>query len=217
MVEDWSACANLPDTKPERRLDRGHTWQTSDTHCKSQPAGYIYASVLIIMWLRSCTRQLRGRPLSKSWARTLSSSLPSQPQQDNVRKLPSWAAKYADRFKNHPTSHITSFLILHELTAVLPLPILWWFFHSFDWTPDGLPTEALEKGIEVASKQLKKWGLIYTGDDGSRYIFEGAAAYAVVKLLLPLRIATSLSLTPMFARRVVVPITRLIRRKKDTQ
>lgn len=52
----------------------------------------------------------------------------------------------------------------------------------------------------MASKQLQKWGLTYTGDDGSRYLFEGAAAYAVVKLLLPLRIATSLSLTPLFAR-----------------
>lgn len=53
------------------------------------------------------------------------------------RKLPKWAAKYADRFKTNPGSHLTSFLILHELTALLPLPLLFWLFHSFEWTPDG--------------------------------------------------------------------------------
>lgn len=147
------------------------------------------------------------------------------------RKLPKWMAKYGDRFKNHPASHVTSFLILHELTALLPLPFLFWLFHSFDWTPEGmfvsgrvppfsahtyeenhplkltcqgLPNEYIEKGVKVAGKQLSKWGLNYTGDDGSRYLFEGAAAYAVVKLLLPLRIAASLSLTPFFARYVNV-------------
>lgn len=55
--------------------------------------------------------------------------------------------------------------------------------------------------------------MLYTGDDGSRYIFEGAAAYAVIKLLLPARIAVSLSLTPWFARRVVVPITSIFKTK----
>lgn len=153
---------------------------------------------------------------------------PTPPSSSSVeKKLPGWAAKYAHRFKNNPASHITSFLILHEITAVLPLPILFWFFHSFDWTPEskdeacrhqgplgrclitrliqtGLPTEYLEKGVKAAGKQLEKWGLKYTGDDGSRYLFEGAAAYAVVKMMLPLRIATSLSLTPLFARYVQI-------------
>lgn len=58
---------------------------------------------------------------------------------DIQRKLPKWMAKYSDRFKNNPASHVTSFLILHELTALLPLPLLFWLFHSFDWTPEGMP------------------------------------------------------------------------------
>lgn len=64
----------------------------------------------------------------------LKPSPPTSPPDES--RLPAWAAKYAYRFKNNPASHVTSFLILHELTAVLPLPILFWFFHSFDWTPE---------------------------------------------------------------------------------
>ncbi|ORY82545.1 hypothetical protein BCR37DRAFT_392757 [Protomyces lactucae-debilis] len=131
-----------------------------------------------------------------------------------VRRLPKWAQKYADRLKSHPASHVTSFLVLHELTAIVPLPILFWFFHSFDWTPAGLPTDLVEKGVKAADKQLSKWGFNYTGNDESRYVFEGAAAYAVVKMLLPLRVGLSLSLTPWFARRIVVPITRQFKRTK---
>lgn len=74
--------------------------------------------------------------------------------------------------------------------------------------------EIVEKGAKLAAKQLERFGLRYTGDDETRYIFEGAAAYAVVKVMLPLRIGLSLWLMPAFARRVVVPVTNLFRRKK---
>ncbi|BFZ57706.1 hypothetical protein PYCC9005_004759 [Savitreella phatthalungensis] len=146
------------------------------------------------------------------------STSPSPPT-DQPKRLPKWAQKYADRFKNHPTSHITSFLILHEITAVLPLPLLFWLFHSFDWTPESLVTssEYVEKGAKLAAKQLERWGLRYTGPDETRYVFEGAAAYAVVKALMPLRIALSFALTPAFARRVVVPVGNIFRRNKRQQ
>ena len=72
--------------------------------------------------------------------------------------------------------------------------------------------EIVEKGARLAARQLERFGFKYTGQDETRYIFEGAAAYAVVKLLMPLRIMLSLSLMPAFARRVVVPVTRLFKR-----
>jgi hypothetical protein len=40
-------------------------------------------------------------------------------------------------------------------------------------------------------------------------------AYAIVKAILPLRIALSLWATPWFARVFVVPVTRVFRRRKD--
>jgi hypothetical protein len=47
---------------------------------------------------------------------------------------------------------------------------------------------------------------------------EGAAAYAVVKALLPVRLAISILLMPWFARVFVIPVTsrlsRLFRRSK---
>lgn len=48
-------------------------------------------------------------------------------------------------------------------------------------------------------------------EEGARWIVEGAAAYAVVKLLLPVRAALSLYLMPWFAKTIVIPCTRIFR------
>lgn len=89
-------------------------------------------------WARAV--QSAGIPSNTLLRRSFQTSAPKHEESVSSskapRQLPKWAAKYADRFKNNPASHVTSFLILHELTAVLPLPILFWFFHSFEWTPE---------------------------------------------------------------------------------
>ncbi|KAI5294126.1 hypothetical protein KEM52_004658, partial [Ascosphaera acerosa] len=47
---------------------------------------------------------------------------------------------------------------------------------------------------------------------GSRLVLEFATAYAITKLLLPVRIVASAWATPWFARAVVMPTVRLTRR-----
>lgn len=34
--------------------------------------------------------------------------------------------RYIDRLKERPTSHITAFAILHELTAIIPFPLIYY-------------------------------------------------------------------------------------------
>ncbi|KAF8460636.1 hypothetical protein BDZ91DRAFT_738849, partial [Kalaharituber pfeilii] len=45
------------------------------------------------------------------------------------RLLP-YLTPYLNHFRNAPLTHVTTFLLLHELTAVVPLAGIWWGLHS---------------------------------------------------------------------------------------
>lgn len=70
-------------------------------------------------------------------------------------KLPKSLLKYSSRFVNAPVSHITSFLVVHELTAVVPLFSLWYCFHKFDFLPAvDLPSWLLLKSTGVIERMV---------------------------------------------------------------
>ncbi|KAL2207782.1 hypothetical protein CC79DRAFT_776191 [Sarocladium strictum] len=50
-------------------------------------------------------------------------------------KLPHRLQKYTARLRDAPVSHIVSFLILHEITAIVPLFALFGLFHYTDLVP----------------------------------------------------------------------------------
>ena len=52
--------------------------------------------------------------------------------------MPKFLHPYTTGLRNAPGTHITSFLILHELTAIIPLLILGAGFHYTGWLPGGL-------------------------------------------------------------------------------
>ncbi|KAB5550972.1 mitochondrial seryl-tRNA synthetase [Coniochaeta sp. 2T2.1] len=75
---------------------------------------------------------------------------PSSPQQqpsDRIQKilsrLPPRLQKYTSALRAAPVSHVTAFLILHELTAVVPLFALFGLFHYY---ADVAPVEAWMRG-----------------------------------------------------------------------
>lgn len=160
------------------------------------------------------------------------------------RRLPKFLHRYTNALASAPLSHITSFLILHELTAVIPLFGLVGVFHYTHWLPTWFAEGAwVLKGVEMfgryfrrkgwirsgeaeeaerevsaelekdkESKQLRKidraWSI---GEGGTRLVVEFATAYAITKMLLPLRIMMSVWGTPWFASRTVVPVMRRMR------
>lgn len=63
-------------------------------------------------------------------------------------KLPKRLQPYASRFLNRPVSHLTAFLLLHEITAIGPLGGLFWLFHTTQWSPPGIPGEWINGGIQ---------------------------------------------------------------------
>lgn len=135
-----------------------------------------------------------------------------------LKRVPRVLRPYTTRFIGAPLSHVTAFLVLHELTAIVPLVGLWYVFHQhhdvFMAGTMDLPAWAMEKGTKVIDKAMADWDFgNYSVNDKLKFIMEGAYAYVVVKALFPVRLAVSLLGMPWFARWFVVPFTRLFSRK----
>lgn len=199
------------------------------------------------------------RPLAR---RCLSQNKPNSPrplpksnEQADVRgrfdrfieRVPRFLQPTVNGLRQAPLSHVAAFLVLHELTAVIPLFGLAGAFHYWRWLPPyfaegawisagvekfgryfrkkGWISERDEKIVEEQAKQGKarsfekqnvsKW--FHRGEDATRWVVEFATAYALVKVLLPLRIVLSVWGSPWFARFAVIPIgnaTRSVFRRK---
>ncbi|KAB8076005.1 hypothetical protein BDV29DRAFT_155088 [Aspergillus leporis] len=169
---------------------------------------------------------------------TRSPSSPSKASRSRLRKLndrlPRFLRAYTTPLLRAPGTHITSFLILHEITAIVPLFGLVATFHYGNWLPDLTSSNAFEEGTRRFGRWLRKKGWVEDVDadvngvvghrgsvaeeqsaegerKGVRLVLEFATAYTVTKALLPLRIAASVWATPWFARIVLTPMGRRLR------
>lgn len=189
-------------------------------------------------------RRLFSRPLFRSSFRThigirsgrYSTTPPSPPTPKPSAlsklhyRLPPRLRPYLTPLLNAPVSHATSFLILHELTAILPLAALFSVFHYF-LSPSTLSSvqdwPGFSQGIERWGRYARRKGWVTddqevveleegkvegNGGGAPRIVVELAAAYAVTKMLLPVRLAASVGMTPWFARAVLLPVLGVVRR-----
>lgn len=144
-------------------------------------------------------------------------------------RTPRFLRKYLTPLRNAPISHISAFLILHEITAIAPLFALTAAFHYSNWLPPFISEwKWFSDGVSKFGNYLRKKGWIGDenkrgrwfgkGENASRIVVEIATAYALTKALLPLRLILSVWATPWFARWTVLPITnrisKLFRRNK---
>ncbi|CAG8316076.1 unnamed protein product [Penicillium salamii] len=148
-------------------------------------------------------------------------------------RLPRFLRAYTTPLLGAPVTHITSFLILHEITAILPLFGLVGAFHYGAWMPDLTSktgeSNAFDEGAARFGRWLKKKGWVDKADvdtvtehgatgetrierAGVRLVLEFATAYAITKALMPARLAASVWATPWFARAVFTPTANLARR-----
>ncbi|KAH0288745.1 hypothetical protein M436DRAFT_42883 [Aureobasidium namibiae CBS 147.97] len=154
-------------------------------------------------------------------------------------RLPRFLARYVKPLRNAPISHITAFLVLHELTAIIPLFGLTFAFHKFDWLPPVFSEGYwVKEGVEKFGRYFRRKGWIRDadgegfekdenrkglakwwprGEDGVRLLVEVATAYAITKALLPLRLGLSIWFAPSFAKISTLPIKRWITRKAATK
>lgn len=78
------------------------------------------------------------------------------------KRLPKFLHSYTNPLITAPISHITSFLILHELTALVPLVALFGVFHYTSWLPDGFgqavwAREKAEKLVRYLERRKLDW------------------------------------------------------------
>lgn len=123
-------------------------------------------------------------------------------------------AKYRQRFPSSVGSHVVSFALLHELTAILPLPLIYYTLQAYPSLLKDLPPPA-EKSIQSINRSLNSiseklsLGQSAVVDEDSRLVVHLAASYGLIKVLMPWRLALSAALTPWFSRRVVDPVMKI--------
>jgi hypothetical protein len=128
--------------------------------------------------------------------------------------VPRFLRRYTTPLLAAPVSHVTAFLVLHELTAVVPLVALAAAFHWGGWLPLA-DSEAARRAVDKWSRYARRKGWLREGDgpppteDGGgagarwRVVLEVASAWAVVKVLMPVRVVGCVWATPWFAARLV--------------
>ena len=182
-------------------------------------------STCILRACRFCSRL--GQSSSRRHLTIPPSPTPHPPKDAQSRlrrfndRLPPFLRAYTTPLLGAPATHVTSFLILHEITAIVPLFGLVAAFHYGNWLPDFTSNSGFEEGIGRFSRWLRKKGWVEdsvevdevtlgtaTEKEGVRLVLEFATAYAATKALLPLRIIASVWATPWFARTVLGPIWR---------
>lgn len=126
-----------------------------------------------------CAFNVKPSPLP-SPRRTLSTPSPSTPKKTHSRlrklndRLPPFLRTYTTPLLGAPITHITSFLILHEITAVVPLFGLVAAFHYGNWMPEwgsagsGSGSDsgggAFDEGARRFGRWLRKKGWVEDGD-----------------------------------------------------
>ncbi|ORZ24692.1 hypothetical protein BCR42DRAFT_317234 [Absidia repens] len=112
--------------------------------------------------------------------------------------------KYTEQFKNKPASYITTFAVLHELTAIIPFPLV---YYGLSWSSIHVPVpdQAIHEGNRIVNKVRTRYGYEPL-DVGNRAMINLATTYAIVKVMLPLRIGASLAMTPYLAEKWVGPL-----------
>lgn len=149
-----------------------------------------------------------------------------------IERTPSFLRPTVAALRQAPVSHIAAFAVLHELTAVVPLFGLAGAFHYWQWLPSYFAEgEWIFAGVERFARYSRKKGWITQQEEteitdetkrgnakdlesqktalstsATRWVVEFATAYAIVKVLLPLRIVVSVWASPWFARVAVLPI-----------
>ncbi|KAJ3075626.1 hypothetical protein HDU98_003922 [Podochytrium sp. JEL0797] len=118
-----------------------------------------------------------------------------------------------------PASHLTAFLLLHELTALLPLPAIYYTLQSTNLHVP-IPQDVMQQAELKIDKVMTRYGWGRPDPNGgvekTRMVMDMATSYAFVKVLMPVRLGVSMALTPWFARRAIVPMrdmfTKLFRK-----
>lgn len=136
--------------------------------------------------------------------------------------------KYAQQFKSKPGSYMTTFAVLHELTAVAPFPFIYWVLDASS-AKVPFPDTVVSEGNKFINRARVYYGYEPLEAE-NRVMMNLVTTYCIVKVrkilfiyknglltklqaLLPVRIAASVGMTPFFAERFVGPMVAFVRKR----
>lgn len=108
-----------------------------------------YVSLRTLSTTRSLLNQQLEKPKSPPTHEHIDIESEKYKNHPIIKRLPNSMKKYGKRFVNAPVSHLTAFVILHELTALAPFLGLWYAFHKVGFLPTDIPSWILVKGSSV--------------------------------------------------------------------
>ena len=127
----------------------------------------------------SWTRCLENPQIRRAATKSQAAAAPQTRIQRLEARLPAFLRRYTTPLRTAPVSHISAFLLLHEITAIVPLFGFAAAFHYFDWLPPFIAEGALAKaGVEKFGRYLRKKGWI-VDEDGEGAIEVAAGERAV--------------------------------------
>ena len=95
------------------------------------------------------------RRLPKTFLRRSTTQTPPASRISRIEsRLPRFLARIVTPLRDAPISHISAFLLLHELTAVVPLFGLAAIFHYTNWLPPYISEGAY---VHYATERFGKW------------------------------------------------------------
>ncbi len=123
---------------------------------------------LLLLFSRRTMRQ----PIRR--LNTTTSNTPQLSRFDRFNsRLPRFIRRYTAPLAKAPITHISSFLILHELTAIIPLFALAGFFHYTQWLPPFISEgKWVNDGVQMFGNWFRKRGWLgeneALGEDGKK-------------------------------------------------
>ncbi|KAF4544127.1 Mitochondrial seryl-tRNA synthetase protein [Lasiodiplodia theobromae] len=82
-----------------------------------------------------------------------------------ISRLPGRLQRYLSPLRSAPLTHVTAFLLLHEITAIVPLVGLAATFHYADWLPPYISEGAwVKQGVERFGRYFRRKGWIADDD-----------------------------------------------------
>ncbi|CAL9732716.1 MIOREX complex component 11 [Monosporozyma unispora] len=200
----------------------------------TKPVGYLFPMSASIGRL-SVQQQRRVDTFYRSYTTTKNdnpSTQPDQPteSQDKLNKEREKLEKFIRKSKiltklnNNPRFNsyfvklrevgaiptITSFFILHELTAVIPLFLVWYILYHLNLWDEFNITESSNALLVKCNHAIERMvGDKYENLDKHKLVITGAISYSLVKVLGPLRMLVSLWAAPYFGKYLILPFYKL--------
>ena len=136
--------------------------------------------------LRNRNRYQSTRPSSSSTSSSTRKTDTYSRLDRLLNRLPRFLHPYTTNLRSAPVSHIIAFLILHELTAIIPLFGLTALFHYADWIPGvgGSVGEEgyVSEGVERFGRYFRRKGWFGFGEGDGEDFFGGAAEGAGIEV-----------------------------------